>query len=188
MEEFKINISKNNYYNLDIKKVENHYNVSYIGDFQIKSGDNWTDFPVSIFYQPNPDFDKGHSNYLGIYKKVHFNFLTVEAISKVILCDGKYAFDEALTGVLCDNNEVIISCHRHDYKTSSCGKYFIDGGRNYLRTKRNPTYVKVAIKEDELYVIDSELVCRTCNQVIDDDDKIGQCWGCHIEENFSYTR
>lgn len=30
--------------------------------------------------------------------------------------------------------EVIESKHRHDYKTCGCGKTFVDGGNDYIRT------------------------------------------------------
>ena len=33
----------------------------------------------------------------------------------------------------CEKQELVCSLHRHDYRTCSCGKLFIDGGRDYLR-------------------------------------------------------
>lgn len=38
--------------------------------------------------------------------------------------------------------DIIESTHRHDFKECSCGKTFIDGGNDYIRTT---TYGKVIL-------------------------------------------
>jgi hypothetical protein len=42
----------------------------------------------------------------------------------------------------------VVSGYRHDYRTSSDGSAFIDGGRDYTRTNRKPI---------ELTMVDGEL-------------------------------
>jgi hypothetical protein len=45
----------------------------------------------------------------------------------------------AETSVVCaglqclDCGEIVVSLHRHDWRSCKCGKVFIDGGRDYVR-------------------------------------------------------
>jgi ribosomal protein S27AE len=39
-----------------------------------------------------------------------------------------------VTGIQCPRcSDVIVSEHRHDWRTCKCGLVFVDGGRDYLR-------------------------------------------------------
>jgi len=38
------------------------------------------------------------------------------------------------TGIQCQAcGEIVVSLHRHDWRSCKCGKVFIDGGRDYVR-------------------------------------------------------
>ena len=107
----------------EIAIIAKQYGAKYMGYWTIKRGLNWSDQPVDVFYQPNPDVSKGHSHYFGMFR-------TFEG--QAMITNAESAFSEPITGLLTDDGEVIVSRYRHDYVTK--GPYMIDGGRNYLRT------------------------------------------------------
>ena len=110
--------------NLNIDKIEQKFNVKYIGDFCIKTKQsNWGNFPVSIFYQEKPKIELGHTHYLGVY----YNSL----ISKAVLVNGESAFSKNIVGVIADNGQIVISSYRHGFITSDDESVSIDGGRDY---------------------------------------------------------
>ena len=107
----------------EIAIIAKQYGAKYMGYWTIKRGLNWSDQPVDVFYQPNPDVSKGHSHYFGMFR-------TFEG--QAMITNAESAFSEPITGLLTDDGEVIVSRYRHDYVEK--GPYMIDGGRNYLRT------------------------------------------------------
>ena len=122
--------------------IEEKYKAKYMGYWAIKrDGGDWSDMPVDVFYQPNPDLSQGHSHYFGIF--------TV-AGQGVLITNAASAFSEPITGLLTDDGEVLVSRYRHDYVEK--GQYMIDGGRDYLRTSGNA----VAGKLVEVTVVDGE--------------------------------
>ena len=107
-----------------INIIEEQYGAKYMGYWCVKRADeNWSEKPMDVFYQPNPDVSKGHSHYFGIF--------TVPGRG-VYITDAKSAFEEPITGLLTEDGEVLVSRYRHDCVTK--GEYMIDGGRDYLRT------------------------------------------------------
>ena len=110
-----------------IKLIEEKYGAKYIGYWCTKrSTGGWNDIPVDVFYQPNPDTSKGHSHYFGMFRQNDRMWIT----------NAESAFEDPLTGVICENGEVLISRYRHDYRTS--GDRMIDGGRDYIRVSLHP--------------------------------------------------
>ena len=121
-----------------LKTVQDHYGGTYVGYFCTKRPDgSWNETPVDVFYQPNPDRSKGHTNYFGMYRSHDDHAMITNAES---------AFSEPITGVLTDDGEVIVSRYRHDYVTK--GNKMVDGGRDYLRRSAGDL-VKVTIVGDE---------------------------------------
>lgn len=105
-----------------IQKIEYQYNSKYMGYWCIKnSKGEWNEQPVDIFYQPEPDHEKGHTNYFGMF---HRN-------GHVMITDGESAFSVPITGIATDTGEVLVSRYRHDCVMKD--GYMIDGGRDYLR-------------------------------------------------------
>ena len=130
----KVRVHKN-YWGLDIKKISNKYNSTYLGDFCIKQSKGWTEVPVSVFYNPNPDISKGHSNYFGLYIE--------NQSGMIIICNAESAFSEPFNAIKIGSERYAVSCYRHDYWESKNRKYMIDGGRDYLRTNQGNKIIKI---------------------------------------------
>lgn len=105
----------------DIKKLEIAYKAKYVCETSIKVNGTWTDNPIAIFHTTEPH-PKG-SNYLGIY--YHKGLL--------MITNAITATETTITGIKAQNGEIIYSRCRHDYRESSDGSVFIDGGRDYTR-------------------------------------------------------
>ena len=106
---------------IDIKKLEKAYKAKYVCETSIKVNDTWTDNPIAIFHTTKPH-PKG-SDYLGIY--YHKGLL--------MITNAITATETTITGIKAQNGEIIYSRCRHDYRESSDGSVFIDGGRDYTR-------------------------------------------------------
>lgn len=132
---------------INIDAVEKHYGVKYIGDFCLKNRDGgWCEFPTAIFYQANPNIELGHSNYLGVFVRQNDN--------AIMLTNGASAFDDPITGVVANDGEIIYSRYRHDFRTSTDGTAFVDGGRDYVRRNIVSKTVTLVIDKDKLVVQD----------------------------------
>ena len=124
-----------------IAKIEKMYGGKYMGFWAIKTRDgNWGETPVDVFYQPNPDFSKGHSHYFGMFRSV----ASIE--QEVYITNAESAFSEKITGVVCDDGEVLVSRYRHDFVQKK-GK-MVDGGRDYVRSFGGP-FVDVTVDGSE---------------------------------------
>ena len=123
------------YHNIDIERVESKYGSKYIGSWAIiDKHKNWSEIPVEVFYQPNL-LDETHSHYPGYY--INDGHLFV--------CDAKSAFNNAIQGIMNENDgEVLISHYRHDFTGFTNGA-FIDGGRDYNRTRLCDGVVPVTV-------------------------------------------
>lgn len=113
---------------LNIEEVERKYTsddahpVKYVGEFCLRAKNGgWSEYPAAVFYQPNPDTSRGHTNYFGILSQMGSVYIT-NAISATEPFDAIQYRDE-----------IIYSRYRHDFRGSSDGRVFVDGGRDYLR-------------------------------------------------------
>lgn len=121
-----------------IDKISTRYNAKYLGSWCIKDKNgNWTERPVEVFYQPNPDFSKGHSHYFGIFAK--------PISGQLMICNAESAFSKPMVGIL-ENDVVYISRFRHDFIKTPKGK-IIDGGRDYLHSSATGSFAEVTIKD-----------------------------------------
>jgi hypothetical protein len=127
------------HYNKDgIAKIEGFYGAKYVGYWATRKPDwNWNETPVDVFYQPNPDLSKGHSNYFGMFVQNGKTYIT----------DAKSAFSQPIIGILTDDGEVIVSRYRHDCVVK--GDYMIDGGRDYTRSSLIGKLVNVTVEDGE---------------------------------------
>ena len=147
-------VVKTSYQPFDVVEIEKRYNATFVGDFSIvisaKDDENirWSDWPVAVFYQPNPDIEKGHSHYFGLY----FH----EGSNHIYICDASSAFREPIAGIIADNGEVVFSRYRHDFRTSCDKSVSIDGGRDYTHCSANnlnaDRFVKLVIDKDKLVI------------------------------------
>lgn len=128
-----------------IRAVCTQYNAKYLGSWCIKDKNgNWTERPVEVFYQRNPDTHKGHSNYFGLFLNLY---------NSVMICNAESAFSESIPGIL-EDGLVYVSRYRHDYVTiPDVEGAFIDGGRDYLRYNASIDNKFVIVK-----VVDGEFV------------------------------
>lgn len=106
-----------------IDVIEQKYGGAiYMGPWTTKRPNGgWNDLPVEVFYQPNPDTEKGHSHYFGIFVRENQVFIT----------NAESAFSEPIAGVLASSGEVVVSRYAHDFVQRE--GFFIDGGRDYCR-------------------------------------------------------
>lgn len=113
---------------------------TYMGAWCIKNGKyGWSNFPVEVFYQPNPDTAKGHSHYFGIYIDYESN--------KTMITNAASAFECDIMGIL-EDDVVYVSRYRRDYVLTPKGDS-IDGGRDYLKLNGNPVLVNVKAEADK---------------------------------------
>ena len=131
---------------INIPAVEDRFNGKFIGDFCIKTNNgSWSEEPLAVFYNDNPDVEKGHSNYFAI---------GVAGSDKVFITRGDSAFDDLITGIVADDGEVIFSRYRHDFVTSYDDSVWIDGGRDYCRFGGDPDrLVSITVLDGELVIL-----------------------------------
>lgn len=121
-----INTSSSKFNSEQISIVEKKYDATYVCETPIKDvNGNWVNFPCAIFYteEPHPD----GSNYFALY-----DYALPDGTSRLYICNGISAVT-TITGVVADDGEIIYSRYRHDYRTSTDGSVFVDGGRDYLK-------------------------------------------------------
>lgn len=105
---------------INIAKAEAHYGAKYIGYYDLPDREG----PFSVFYQPNPQTDLGHSNYFGLFVHPVFQHLFITQAKSIL--EARYpAFRFPDGTILC-------SRYRHDYVTHD--GLMLDGGLAYLRS------------------------------------------------------
>lgn len=108
----------------DIAKVETKYAANWVGQLSLRTRDgNWSETPADVYWQAKPPIE-GYSNYFALIYKFGSLYIT----------SGESAVAGTFSAVVADDGEVIYSRYQHDYRTSTDGSVFIDGGRNYCRT------------------------------------------------------
>lgn len=134
---------------INIPTLEEHYGGKFIGDFCLKTKNGgWSERPIAVFYQPNPDVEAGHSHYFG---------LLVDNLSpdtgSLMITNAESAFSEPISGIITDEGEILFSRYRHDFRQSLNGECFIDGGRDYCRFGGGSyRIVQLLIDKDKLVV------------------------------------
>lgn len=158
MKQFIMGHNNTSYHPIKIDVIEEEYKAKFIGDFALKTKDGgWSDFPIAIFYTPNPDTEKGHSHYFGVWAS---NKTSIHPTPSIYITNGESAFSQPIVGVIADNGEIIFSRFRHDYHTSQDGSAWIDGGREYVRTNKPDTLVQLIIVDDHLEIKQTKLPVR----------------------------
>jgi hypothetical protein len=126
----------------NIKKICEIKEAVYVCDTTLKNGAD-----CSVFYGKTPHPDS-NSRYFGLYRHPLTNTLYI--------CDGSSVEDLEITGVIADNNDIIYSRSRHDYRHSPDETVWIDGGRDYVRSG-----AYLPEKYVQLYVEDGKLKVKT---------------------------
>lgn len=104
----------------NIEVVENKYNAKFVGDFPIKTKHGWGS-PSAVFYQANPDIDKGHSHLFGFVMTLS---------DEAVVFDASYLDGHTFYGVKV-GDEYVWSRYSHDFRDVPGGA--LDGGFDYLR-------------------------------------------------------
>lgn len=126
---------------VDIEKVEKKFKAKYVYETSLKQGDAWRYEPSLIFYteEPHPQ----GSNWFAISKSSG-DYVISNALETVM---------EPIVAVVAENQDVIYSRYRHDYRTSPDKSVWIDGGRDYFRGSGKAITLKV--NNDKLEIQDA---------------------------------
>jgi hypothetical protein len=121
-----------------ISTVESKYGVTYIADLCIRTAaGEWSEHPVSIFWQANPKIELGHTHYMGAF---------VDRDGSSYVTNGISAAEGIWNAAVADNGEIVFSRWRHDFRESTDKSVMVDGGRDYFKCS-NPSR-RVALKLD----------------------------------------
>ena len=139
-------IIKKNYYEYDHETIIKRYNLTrYLNDICVSN----EYYPVSVYYSEKPNRKNGHQNYFLLstlqngMDMLMKRGMDLERILPLAIVDA----------MVCEHcKEVIYSCMRHDAATCSCGKAFIDGGKDYVHCSmvEGTRLVKLNILTDEI--------------------------------------
>lgn len=112
------------------RKVEEQYKAFYMGFWELANGS-----ACRIFFQPEPQFDLGHSHFFGIIVILPGPIDYAGKPEEIYIINGKSAFETPMAGIMNPSTaEVIISQSNHDFRTfRGGGNTCIDGGRVYTR-------------------------------------------------------
>lgn len=142
-----MNLTRNPYFlkEAGIAIVEKNYGATYMGAWAVKTKDGgWSEQPVEVFYQPNPDISKGHTNYFGLFTEG----------GHLLITNAESAFSEPIIGVVTKDGEVLVSRYRHDMQTQ--GDDMIDGGRDYLRCNANAKTVTITVDGSQFIITENK--------------------------------
>ena len=101
------------------------------------------DKSIEVFY--SEDEHPAGSRYFGLY---------FSSDNQLYITNGAFVEDQEIAAVIADDGEIVYSRHRHDYRSSSDGSVFIDGGRSYTRVSlvEESRYAALIVKEGVLQV------------------------------------
>jgi hypothetical protein len=140
----KIDLSVSKYWeHVDIDKIEKQYDCKFVCESAIRVRNSWRESPSLIFYsqEPHPE----GSNYMAF--SYDFNK------DCYVVSDGISVTEVEFSGIVANNDDVIYSRYRHDYRLSSDKSVWIDGGRDYHRSCSGFT-VYMKIINGELTIIE----------------------------------
>lgn len=148
---------------IELLAAELAYKSRYVCDLPLplKNG-SWSDRPAAIFYNPEPDAEKGHSNYFGLIRVPPSIYVPDSVHDTIYITNADFVKDVEIPCIITPAGEILYSCYRDNYEISSCGDYFVDGGLDYTRygcKKENPELVK-GIKHALLQVQNGNLVFK----------------------------
>lgn len=130
---------------INIELAQKHYaGAVFLTSHAIPTkGGGWTDSPAAVFYQPVL-LHPSHSHYFSLFRTPDM---------QVMITNAAFILDRPLSCAVADNEELVFSRYRHDFRTSTDGSVWIDGGRDYTRTSSNQI-VLVSIRDGKFYTCD----------------------------------
>ncbi len=137
------------YTNIDVSRAEHYYSGAvYIAELSIIGKHGWTEEPVSVFWNPNPNMKLGHKHYFGLFQD-HQGWWAI--------CDATSVTNGVWPGLEADSGEIIFSRFHHDYRACLTDRaIWIDGGREYTRHGGKGKSVSLKVVGPDFVVIDDE--------------------------------
>lgn len=129
---------------INVANIEDMYSATFVGDFSIKTKIGWTNFPIAVFYQPNPKIELGHSYYFGMY---------IDDYGRLMITNAESTFSQPIVGITADDGQIIFSRFRHDFVRSNDGSVSIDGGREYTKYTGDPSQLVNIVIDKHLLVV-----------------------------------
>jgi hypothetical protein len=120
----------------NVQKIEELKKAKYVCDTEHNG------IHVAIFYGNEAHPDSG-SRYFGLY------YTPIE--NQLMITNGAFVEDQDFAGVVANNDDVIYSRYRHDFRRSPDESVFVDGGRAYLRTNSTNT-VSLKVKDGVMQI------------------------------------
>ena len=116
-----------------IEVIEKKFKSIFIGEFECFdiNSELVPDTQAHYFYNPNPDTEKGHSNYFRV------RYIGGKNIS---ISNGIPIASRILTCVQATDGELLYSHYLHDFRESKDKSVWIDGGFHYTRTNAKNIY------------------------------------------------
>ena len=137
------------YYKLDHDIILKNFNATrFVGEFCLIG----CNLPVNVYYNENPDKNKGYNNYFYIFPE-KLNKIIIGSLNKKEVEKNRY--QDAVACLKCD--EIIYSKYPHDFHSCSCSSVYVDGGRDYLKISGNKSdfeIVKLDLFNMKEYKID----------------------------------
>jgi len=91
---------------------------------------------IEVFYGEDYHPASG-SRYFGLYK--------AGRTGELMITNGAFIEDQKIDAIVAEDGEIIFSRYRHDYRSSTDGTVFIDGGRAYTRSSVVPEERRVTL-------------------------------------------
>lgn len=120
-----------------IEVIEKKFKSIFIGEFECFdiNGELVSDTQAHYFYDPNPDTEKGHSNYFCVRYTGDKN---------ISISNGIHISSRTLMCVQAVDGELLYSHYLHDFRESRDKSVWIDGGFHYTRTNAQyPVYFRL---------------------------------------------
>lgn len=91
---------------------------------------------IEVFYAEDYHPVSG-SRYFGLYK--------AGRTGELMITDGDFIEDQTIDAIVAEDGEIIFSRYRHDFRRSTDGTVFIDGGRAYTKSSVVPEERRVTL-------------------------------------------
>ena len=91
---------------------------------------------IEVFYSEHCHPESG-SRYFGLYK--------ARRTGELMITNGAFIEDQTIDAIVAEDGEIIFSRYRHDFRRSTDGTVFIDGGRSYTKSSVVPQERRVTL-------------------------------------------
>lgn len=135
-----------------VEYIQERKNAVFVCDTCLRGPGGWINSPVAVFYNKDPaNVPPGGSLWFGMFHRAE-NPMDPDSKYELYITNAISAVQDVIVGVRANNDDIVYSRCRHDYRMSPDGSAMIDGGRDYIRTG---PFGKGTV---ELQIIDGELV------------------------------